>query len=303
VEFRGVAVQELATLADAIALVVGPESQFGKATPKAGLSRYWFRGQGNASWPLEPGAFRKGPASQYLYDEYNMLGEMRLLNSEEARRCSTTMEWLVLTQQYGLPTRLLDWTESILVALYFAALDDSVDGRLVALNPFGLNSYTSLRRSGNICMPGLPDAVVRADQSLCGSYAELQDRLRNSLTRGEFFTKYLTQIGEGRIRQALNQPVAVYPPRNNPRITSQSGMFTLHGGDTFSASHKSDYGVPVSLEEINKNGPNVLNDFSVPAEKKRQIRNDLARLGVHQAALFPEFEYQARYIRQKWSRE
>lgn len=295
--------RELRALADAIALVLGAESEFGKVTPKAGLSPYWFRGQSNADWTLEPGAFRKGSDSEYLYDEYNMMGEMRLLNSEEARRCSTTVEWLVLTQHYGLPTRLLDWTESILVALYFAAQDDNVDGRLVVLNPFVLNSRTSLRKSRSICMPGFPDAVLRADQSLCARYEELKDRLKNSFTQGEFFAKYLEHIGEERIREVLKLPVAVYPPRNNPRITSQSGMFTLHGGDTFSISHRSNYGAAVPLEEIHENGPKILTDFNIPAETKRQIRDDLRRLGVHQAALFPEFEYQARYIRQKWSRE
>ncbi|MCA1558358.1 MAG: FRG domain-containing protein, partial [Acidobacteria bacterium] len=225
------------------------------------------------------------------------------LSAEEARRCSTTVEWLVLTQHYGLPTRLLDWTESILVALYFAAHDDNVDGCLIVLNARLLNRFASLNKSRSICMPGFPDAVLRADQSLCASYTELLDRWRNSFPKGEFFKNHYDKIGEDRIREVLNLPIAIYPPKNNPRITSQSGMFTLHGGDTASISHESDYGDPVSLDEIHEKGPEILTKFRIPAKAKNQIRHDLGRLGIHQAALFPEFENQARYIRQKWTRE
>ena len=48
--------------------------------------------------------------------------------------------WLFLAQHYGVPTRLLDWTENPLVAAYFAVLDHpDDDGCIWALRISGLN--------------------------------------------------------------------------------------------------------------------------------------------------------------------
>jgi hypothetical protein len=49
-------------------------------------------------------------------------------------------------QHYRLPTRLLDWTESPIVALYFAVANgkrDGQDGALWALDPFLLNEIVT----------------------------------------------------------------------------------------------------------------------------------------------------------------
>jgi hypothetical protein len=115
-------------------------------------TRPWWRGQRQADWNLQPSLYRQGLANK----EANLNARFRLMaktRRSEVPSASDPLGWLFLMQHYRLPTRLLDWSQSPLVALYFAIeKPDNGDAALWALSPTRLNAVEAKTKS--ICTPG-----------------------------------------------------------------------------------------------------------------------------------------------------
>ncbi len=94
------------------------------AFTKMGEKVLLFRGQKESNWDLLPGLARpncfRPDIERY---EQNILAEFKrraIPYLPKTFNIGSNWEWLALAQHYKLPTRLLDWTENPLIALFFA---------------------------------------------------------------------------------------------------------------------------------------------------------------------------------------
>jgi len=113
-----------------------------------GKEREWFfRGQSNAKWKLEPSLRRCFPENEENIERVIDI-ESKLKKQFESqyhlhakpdginREVLGIVWWWTLMQHYGCPTRLLDWTLSPYVALYFAVEQNPKEDGAVWFFPF-----------------------------------------------------------------------------------------------------------------------------------------------------------------------
>ena len=170
--------------------------------------------------------------------------------------------WLALAQHHGLPTRLVDWTYSPLVALHFATEDPRFfdnDGAVWCVNFVQANTR----------LPKRLRALLEEEQSqtftieMLGRFATLRD-----------------------FDATASDPFVVFmePPSIDTRILNQFALFSLMPGPTS------------CLDEWLRAHPDLCRKIVVPAPVKWEIRDKLDQANVNERTLFPGLDGLSRWL-------
>lgn len=100
-------------------------------------STFRFRGQANYNWTLQPSIYRYCDFKRYQTVDFesNLLKVKPQKSQPPLTFTNFDLEWLMLCQHYGVPTRLMDWSTDVLVSLFFSCYGDPImDGALYVCN-------------------------------------------------------------------------------------------------------------------------------------------------------------------------
>jgi len=202
--------------------------------------KFWWRGQVDSAWNLLPKALRAEKRSDDNAFEHKLEADryISIFKSKARTRLgllqtniqpNNNVEWVSVAQHHGLPTWLLDWSESSLTGLFFAVSSigngnnlEEKDAALWRIDPRQLNAQNTISDVLYAYSKEVTDLINELSQTQWASK-------QNIAEKGKIYAVALDEIAS--------------------RMLVQAAKFTLHDSDI--PLNKRDYSSGLCLKSGN----------------------------------------------------
>jgi len=233
---------------------------------KRNRSSFLYRGMPNVSYKMQTSLSRCCGELQKTLEPAILNNFAKYAVKEDPSVSQSIWNRMITGQHYGLPTRLLDWTHSALVALHFAMSEDNLE-----------------EMDKHDCV------VWRIDMQ--EQINHLPEKYRLAVGREQstlFSVEMLTRITDSPFQydedMGDHSMVIIEPPSTNPRIVSQYSFFAL---------------IPMGITDIEK----YLNEhtqrtvkYVIDRQLRWRVRDMLDQLNISERLLYPGLEGLSKWI-------
>lgn len=229
-------------------------------------SLYVYRGMTDASFPMVTSLRRNCKQLQQALEPAILKNFAKYAVIEDPTVAQSVWRQMFLGQHHGLPTRLLDWTQSALVALHFAVTDDHMESM-----------------DDHDCMVWRID-IKELHNLLPPAYRNIMNKYKAEVFSVDMLGEAASSLSQYDKDMGESAMVVLEPPSLDARIVNQYSFFSV-----------TPMGIDRVEEFLDKYTENTVK-YVIDRKLRWRIRDMLDQLNMSERIVYPGLDGLSRWI-------